>query len=167
MTTNQNIPKYNLDSLENTIISNNPTAKNQTTYSDRKRAKNKFCNRGKNPLCLSQNRVTIKARKCNRNIIGKKFEFRGVEYEIVSNETLRAKIQNNEDVTKVVTTLVTDMNRLFYGNRFFNQDISGWDTKKVTTMEYMFLNANFFNQDLSKWNVSNVTRCTRAFLPRI
>ena len=47
-------------------------------------------------------------------------------------------ISNGDDVTKVVTSLITDMSSMFYNNSTFNQDISAWDVSNVTNMAYMF-----------------------------
>ena len=67
-------------------------------------------------------------------------------------------IQNEEDVTTICTSKITDMSKLFSRTiLFFNQDISSWDVSNVTTMNQMFYNAQSFNQDLSAWDVSNVT----------
>ena len=55
------------------------------------------------------------------------------------------------------TSKVTDMNKLFYFAKNFNQDISNWDTSKVTDMSRMFNTATKFNQYIGDWNVSKVT----------
>ena len=70
---------------------------------------------------------------------------------------LKAKIANNEDVTQVNTSAITDMSKLFYENSTFNQDISGWDVSNVTNMGSMFARATSFNQNIGNWDVSNVT----------
>ena len=70
------------------------------------------------------------------------------------------------------TSRVTNMEKLFYGNRFeggdanmksFNDDISRWDTSNVTTMEDMFNRAHAFNGDLSRWDTSKVTNMSGMF----
>ena len=92
-------------------------------------------------------------------------------------------VVNDEDVTKVITTNVTDMSKMFYdsqfnggisnwdvsnvtnmegmfiANKIFNQDIGSWDVSSVTNMEEMFWQASSFNQDLSSWDVNNLTKC--------
>jgi len=58
---------------------------------------------------------------------------------------------------------VTDMSRLFYGLRTFNEDISGWNVGQVTDMSYMFSESNSFNGDISGWNTSSVTDMSYMF----
>ncbi|NCD07633.1 MAG: BspA family leucine-rich repeat surface protein, partial [Spirochaetia bacterium] len=58
---------------------------------------------------------------------------------------------------------VTNMSYMFYGANLFNQNISSWDTSSVTNMSYMFYGASLFNQDLSSWDVSNVTNHDSMF----
>ena len=60
-------------------------------------------------------------------------------YTVVDEAMLRGKwFENEEDVTTVVTTKVTNMIELFYidSDTFsdFNQDISSWDVSNVTDM---------------------------------
>jgi surface protein len=87
----------------------------------------------------------------------------------------------------IVTTLVTNMNQLFYlassfnqpisswdvsnvvdmsgmfGSTAFNQPLGSWDVSNVTTMGNMFLNASIFNQPIGNWNVINVTNMFGMF----
>jgi len=81
----------------------------------------------------------------------------------LSIEELKNKIKNNEDVTHVNTSCITNMDYLFNWNTNFNQDISSWDVSHVTSMNHMFSNAESFNQDLSNWNVSNVDNMNNMF----
>ena len=81
---------------------------------------------------------------------------------------LREMVDNEEDVTKAVTTKVTNMSYLFMRPitvpvSTFNQDISGWDVSNVTNMFEMFLAASSFNQPLNDWDVSNVTNMYGMF----
>lgn len=87
----------------------------------------------------------------------------GNTYEAVSETTLRTKIDNDESLSYLCTSHVTDMNSLFWDKRTFDQDISNWDVSKVTDMNGMFLYAEAFNQDLSNWNVSNVKNMEAMF----
>ena len=70
----------------------------------------------------------------------------------------------------IVTTLVTDMNSMFYeasaygaNNTAFNQPIGSWDVSNVTDMGFMFNNATSFNQLIGSWNVSKVTNMSVMF----
>ena len=58
---------------------------------------------------------------------------------------------------------VTDMSKMFWGARSFNQPIESWNVSNVTDMHYMFWGASSFNQPLEKWNVSNVTNMSGMF----
>ncbi len=176
-----------LDSLVAAILSKNQMPdKIQTTdkdiyYSDRNNRQGK-CGLDqdgnlRNPLYLDANGVTIKARKCNRDMIGEKWELNGVEYEIVSNKRLRFMIKRGWDISKVVTTFVTNMNRLFpydwrantpgyFNNRHRSSssyDITTWDTSQVTDMGYLFYKQQYFNQDIGDWDTSNVNNMVRMF----
>ena len=124
---------------------------------------------GLNPIYLDENGVTIKAYDWAN--VGSKGIINGVEYTIVDEATLREMVSSIPDVTKLVTTKVTDMNYLFRWRDSFNQDISSWDVSNVTNMSNMF-NGNpsqqvktthTFNQDISSWDVSNVTDMTQMF----
>ena len=139
---------------------------------------------------LDENGVTVKA--CDDANIGDTGVINGVTYTVVDEVMLRTMVANEEDVTKVVTTFVTNMERLFFIDlgtySAFNQDISSWDVSNVTNMyrmfafssfnqpigdwnvsnvtemEQMFYNCSEFNQDISNWDVSNVTNMSAMFL---
>ena len=118
-------------------------------------------NGSSNNVYLASNGVTVKASA--GAVAGDTGVLNGDTYTIVDINTLYTMIIDEQDVTKVVTSLVTDMSNMFflgdetYSN--FNQDISSWDVSNVTKMESMFYNATSFNQDLSSWNVDVVTSC--------
>ena len=64
----------------------------------------------------------------------------------------------------IVTTLVTDMNGMFYNaSYYFNQPLDCWDVSSVTNMYNMFSRASSFNQPLGSWNVSKVTNMGLMF----
>ena len=65
--------------------------------------------------------------------------------------------------SNIVTTLVTDMNSMFYQVTSFNQPIGSWDVSNVTNMNGMFYQAIIFNQNIGSWNVSNVNNMGYMF----
>ena len=107
------------------------------------------------PFYLDANGVTIKAR--DWVTVGTTGQVGGVTYTAVDNTTLKSMADNDEDVTKVVTTLVTNMKELFRNKATFNQDIGSWDVSSVINMREMFYFAEGFNQDIGSWDVSKVT----------
>jgi len=142
-----------------------------------------------NPIYLDDNEITVKAQEWG--IPGDSGEIDDVNYTIVDETTLREMVADDKDVTKVVTTRITDMSKLFQDKLSFNQNIASWDTSsvtsmramfygesemlfdkpigewnvsKVTDMGEMFVRARTFNQDISKWNVSKVTDMSGMFL---
>jgi len=78
----------------------------------------------------------------------------GFTYTAVDRSSLITKIAAGQ-ASECCTSLVTDMNSLFFGNAT-NPDIRSWDTSSVTSTAIMFMNATNFNQDLSKWNIGKV-----------
>ena len=157
------------------------------------------------PFYLDENEVTIKAR--DWVTAGTTGELNGITYEAVDIDTLRTIFNfgpsnwseyepafkaAEERLSKVVTTLITDMSDLFgngptsnseeafyiYFNKF-NPDISSWDVSNVTDMSRMFkrkgtndigeyyeresIEFGVFNNDISKWDVSNVTGMSGMF----
>jgi len=104
-------------------------------------------------IFLAPNGVTI---KCPNAEVGYTEEVNGKVYEVVDNTSLKAKVDNDEDVTCVCTSKVTYVNRLFIDKDSFNQDIGGWDASNVTDMYYMFRGASSFNQDIGNWDTSSV-----------
>lgn len=120
---------------------------------------------------LHENGVTI---TCEGAQPGDTGVVNGVEYTAVERGMLKDRLKNGEDVTKVCTTPVTDMNFLLVEfidamlvpydiTDSFNQNIDGWDVSNVTDMAGMFLYASLFNQDIGSWDVSNVKRMTAMF----
>ncbi|MCH6236186.1 BspA family leucine-rich repeat surface protein [Cognataquiflexum rubidum] len=107
---------------------------------------------------FGENGVTC---KCENVISGQKGILNGVEFEAVNNELLRQKVNDKADLTKVCTSLVTDMSQLF-NERNFNQPIRNWDVSNVTNMSYMFSSSGF-NQPIDAWDVSNVANMSYMF----
>lgn len=130
------------------------------------------------PFYLDSNGITIKARDWVS--AGTKGILNGVEYTAVDREMLIKMSQDRNDLSKVVTTLISDMSKLFYPvadsnfdgvlnyydsyYHLFNDDIKSWDLSNVTDMSFMFYSANSFNQDIGVWDVSNVTNMESLFV---
>ena len=114
-----------------------------------------------NGVWLDGNGVTVRA--CEGAEDGDTGVINKVRYTVVNDVKFREMVTNQEDVTKVVTTLVTDMSFIFNPATTFNQDISSWDVSNVTDMYQMFNGATAFNQDISSWDVSNVTNMALMF----
>ena len=112
-----------------------------------------------NPLYVADNGITIKAKEWAK--IGATGIIANLSYTVVNEEMLREMLANEEDLTKIVTSKVTNMSLLFYGAETFNQAIGNWDLSKVTTVHSMFYGATSFNQNLGNWNVDAVTDCTK------
>ncbi|MDC1198442.1 BspA family leucine-rich repeat surface protein [Flavobacteriaceae bacterium] len=115
------------------------------------------------PIYLDSNGVTIKA--CEDANVGDMGVIDGVTYTVVDEAMLRAMVANEEDLTKVVTTKVTDMSNMFFLgvvngviiSNDFNQPIGSWDVSNVTNMANLFWHNYNFDQPLGSWDVSNVT----------
>jgi len=109
----------------------------------------------KNRIYLDPNGVTVKCEKCK---VGFKGVLNNVEYEVVNNELLRKRIDEQSDLSKLCLSLVTDLSTeidegLF--GRNLNPDIQSWDVSNVRTMKWLFINSSF-NKDISYWDVGNV-----------
>lgn len=115
--------------------------------------------RFRNPIFrLSDNGITCVCENVNP---GEKGFINGVEFESVDNSLLRQRRDEGKDLTKLCTSLVTDMRSLFE-ERLFNEPIGNWDVSNVTDMSFMF-NGSSFNQNIDKWDVRNVTNMRAMF----
>ena len=138
--------------IDNTSLTNNETFDDASLFVD-----------GNGPISkiyLASNGLTVKASA--KAIAGDKGKINGVTYTVVDKSTLTTMINNGDDVTKVCTSLVTDMSNMFTEVPDFNQKIGTWDVSNVTTMYGMFDGAGF-NQDISNWDVSSVTNMGSMF----
>ncbi len=109
---------------------------------------------------LADNGVTV---TCSEASAGDTGLVGGTLYKALSEDSLRARVTDGIGVTNVCTSLVTEMDSLFFQKTTFNEDISSWDVSAVTNMSYTFAVASAFDQDISKWNVSSVTNMSYTF----
>jgi surface protein len=113
----------------------------------------------RNPVFrLAENGVTC---ICENVKPSEKGFINGVEFEAVDNALLGQRRDERKDLTKLCTSLVTDLARLFE-NRDFNQAIGNWDVSNVTNMSEM-LRGSTFNQPIGNWDVSKVTNMSFMF----
>ena len=113
------------------------------------------------PIYLDENGITIKANDFVR--IGGIYNFNGIDYTIVDYNLLERMARKGEDLSKVVTSKVTNMAFLFSTSSSFNQDIGNWDTTNVTDMRRMFYGSSAFNRDIGSWDTSGVIDMGRMF----
>ena len=118
---------------------------------------------------LDENGVTIKCENCQPGDTG---TVNGILYEAVDRELLVQRRDEGADLTILCTSLVTEMDSLFFEMEDFNQDIGNWDVSNVTNMSGMFgvdkehlidYGSISFNQDIGSWDVSNVTDMSGMF----
>ena len=109
---------------------------------------------------MDPNGVTLKAKE--NAILGAYYSFNSEIYRVVDDALLRALVADDQDLSKLVTTRVTDLNNLFAATTV-NFDITSWDVSKVINMKGLFYQASSFNQDLSAWEVSKVTAMAEMF----
>jgi surface protein len=102
---------------------------------------------------MAENEITI---MCPMARVGEKGQIGGVIYEAVDRNLLIRRRDEGLDLTKVCTSLITDMSGIFSGISIFNQNISNWDVSNVTNMRGMFQGASIFNQPIGIWDVGNV-----------
>ncbi|MDA9676307.1 BspA family leucine-rich repeat surface protein [Flavobacteriaceae bacterium] len=110
------------------------------------------------PFYLDENGVTIKA--YDWVTAGTKGELGGVTYTAVDKAMLVEMLKNEEDVSKVVTTLITDMSDLF--NDVPCSQSATDDVEKVGVFGYASIAV--FDIDISSWDVSNVTTMKNMFV---
>ena len=135
-------------------LSGNETPKNITVDKER----NVIVKFRKPIFRLAENGVTC---ICENVKVGEKGFVNGVEYEAVDNSLLRKRLDEGANMTRLCTSLVTDLRKLFY-QKVFNQPIGNWDVSNVVDMEELFRESNF-NQDISNWNVKNVKNMRLMF----
>ena len=93
---------------------------------------------------------------CPNTTPGEKGFVDGVEYESVNRELLIQRRNEEVDLSKVCTSLITDLTEIFRNNSSFNQSIENWDVSNVSSMRRMFDSATSFDKDIGSWDVTNV-----------
>jgi len=111
---------------------------------------------------LHENGVTI---MCPEATVGETGSVNGIEYEAVDRALLIERRNQGADLTRVCTSLVTDMSEMFRSSSF-NQQIGNWDVSNVTDMSWMFRSSPF-NHSIENWNVGNVTIMKGMFLSTV
>ena len=86
-----------------------------------------------------------------------------ISYLVVNDSLLRELAKERKDLSKTVTTRVTDMSFLLFKWTDFNQDISHWDVGQVTDFSWMFGHLELFNGDISQWNLSSAKTLSDMF----
>ena len=84
-----------------------------------------------NLIYLDENGITIKAYE--NALVGESYGLNGINYLVVDSAILYKMVDENEDVSKVVTTKITRMLYLFSDSvdHSFNQDIGSWNVGDV------------------------------------
>ena len=139
--------------IENTTITANQSFEDVSLFVDG--------NGSSNNVYLASNGITVKASAgASADDTGNIY---GITYRILDNTGLNFYVSQGEDLSKVCTSLVTDMSNMFDTATDFNQDISSWDVSSVTNMSNMFVAATAFNQNINSWDVSSVTNMSSMF----
>ena len=143
--------------IENTTITANQSFEEVSLFVD--------ANGSTNAVYVGPNNIVMASAGAVNNEQG---NIGTVTYTVVNLTTLKFLIEQGDDVSKVVPSLVTDMSDLFKNNSTFNQNISTWDVSNVTNMSGMFYgavtgSATAFNQPIGDWDVTNVTNMSRMF----
>ena len=138
--------------IENTSITANQSFEDVSLFVD--------ANGNNNAVYVGPNNIVMASAGAVNNEQG---NIGNVTYTVVNLTTLKFLIEQGDDVTKVVPSLVTDMVNLFKNNSTFNQNLSSWDVSNVTNMNSMFMSAFAFNQPIGNWDVSNVIYMNAMF----
>jgi hypothetical protein len=106
---------------------------------------------------LDVNGVTVKGENC---CPGYRAILNGIEYEVVDRELLEERIISGADLTKLCTSLVTDMSKIFsyiHGNETVNQPIGNWNVSNGSDMMDMFFESEF-NQSIKNWVINEMAK---------
>ena len=121
------------------------------------------------PFYVADNGVTIKARDWVTS--GTTGELNGVTYTAVDNALLKKMVGNNEDYSKIVTTLLSGKTSEVFNTGLsptgaYNPsvDITTWDVSNITHLEGIFERISSFNQDLNNWDTSSLVSMAGSFI---
>ncbi len=121
------------------------------------------------PFYVADNGVTIKARDWVTS--GTTGELNGVTYTAVDNALLKKMVGNNEDYSKIVTTLLSGKTSEVFtpflsptGAYDPSVDITTWDVSNITYLDAIFENISNFNQDLNNWDTSSLVTLLGSFI---
>ncbi len=121
------------------------------------------------PFYIADNGVTIKAR--DWVTAGTTGELNGVTYTAVDNALLKKMVGNNEDYSKIVTTLLSGKTSEVFtpflsptGAYDPSVDITTWDVSNITYLDAIFENISNFNQDLNNWDTSSLVTLLGSFI---
>tara|TARA_B100000989_G_scaffold298494_1_gene288095 strand:+ start:3317 stop:4720 length:1404 start_codon:yes stop_codon:yes gene_type:complete len=114
-------------------------------------------------IYLEANGVTLKA--TDDAFSDREYMYKGELYYVAKNSDFDGEscAYCETHFERIITTRVTNMNRMFLNRGTFNDTISSWDVSNVTNMQDMFNGATNFNQDIGSWDVSNVTNMRSVF----
>jgi surface protein len=119
-------------------------------------------------IYLAENGITVKA-KGGRNgaKAGEYYELNGEKYYVAGDNEIHGIVRNTRDIgvplSRVVTSKVTSMYRLFNSLTNFNEDIRSWDTSRVRNMNEAFYMCKSFNQPIEVWDLSKVRKTSNMF----
>lgn len=122
-----------------------------------------------NPLYLDENGVTIKSK--DFGIPGEQWEFNGSTYTIVDETMLRNMVVDwqNQDLSLIVTTPVTNMEGLFFFGLYDQGNYQGDPLNNQNDQNYIMYEGlaethfSDFNQDISTWDLTNTTNISLMF----
>ena len=115
------------------------------------------------PFYVADNGVTIKAK--DWVTVGTTADLNGVTYTAVDLASLKEWIKDSKDLSKVVTTFVSDTTHSQFAMLFHRKvvgffpikGIESWDISNLKYIQGIFYSSQPVESDLSGWDVSKVT----------
>ena len=116
-------------------------------------------------IYLDANGVTIKA--SDNAVIGEEYSLNDKSYLVVDKTMLRELIVENKDVSKVVTTFITNMDDLFGGGEDWSEypddSLEVYETNMDIAVERLYDAPLTFDYNIASWDVSNVISMVQTF----